>query len=322
MLKVLTSSTLLFTQKNKQNSTTHSFEATKPTWVITTLKQHSNELDEDDETEKAIVNEAQNENNTVNDNSSSFIDNETPTYDDDNEQSTFSTTSSFSIYSEQFSTLLNNLYSTEEVTLDPILSGTGQQFDKELAETTNKTRTYTTTAIVNTSSIPILFKPNATVYFSTLKPESKTTSTAGILSTKMSVNPSVTPTTTTRVFDLKTEATTKTLQSTAATVSPLMVQIPPPRNICNSSACNSAASRMLGLMNHSADACEDFYDFACGGMDVSFTAEVHETDWLVRWFDENNGYSSKYLEQFGIFYESCVLYDDKFFYNERIAACK
>nr|CAD7428508.1 unnamed protein product [Timema monikensis] len=36
--------------------------------------------------------------------------------------------------------------------------------------------------------------------------------------------------------------------------------------VCNSSECKMLASRMLSLMNHDTDRCEDFYEYACGGL--------------------------------------------------------
>lgn len=121
-------------------------------------------------------------------------------------------------------------------------------------------------------------------------------------------------------------------QSTGATNSPIststtkpvvsLIKLPPPKNICTTSECNSAASHMLTLMNHSADACEDFYEFACGGIDVAPSAETQDHSWLLKWMDEDDNTISKYLRQFKNFYESCLSHEDNFVYSKRIADCE
>ena len=87
----------------------------------------------------------------------------------------------------------------------------------------------------------------------------------------------------------------------------------PPANksepACSTNGCKSAVSRMLHLMDHSADPCENFYEFSCGEAQED-NADSHKLNYLSWQLDRVDKKSPEFLRKAKQFHESCLGYDD------------
>ncbi|KAL2715998.1 neprilysin-2-like isoform X4 [Vespula squamosa] len=91
-------------------------------------------------------------------------------------------------------------------------------------------------------------------------------------------------------------------------------------NICNSGQCKQIAARILSYMNHSADPCEDFYEYACGGMiadpqiiDLNLANKAYHRIAKQMLKDDDRDAPSLFTK----YYNSCMKYEN-ININERI----
>ncbi|KAF4518645.1 hypothetical protein B566_EDAN005972 [Ephemera danica] len=94
-------------------------------------------------------------------------------------------------------------------------------------------------------------------------------------------------------------------------------------NLCETSECKQVASRMLSRMNHGADPCDDFYEYACGGLSTSRSLlpdnpEQEVQDRIRSGMDKVEVNSPTYYRHFVSFYKRCLTYEDEVEYKDRL----
>lgn len=128
-----------------------------------------------------------------------------------------------------------------------------------------------------------------------------------------------TSTTTTEIFVMESDPDDFTepiaVKTETFTSSPLLRSFNP---VCQTPTCKAASSRILSMMNHSAEPCEDFYEFACGRSYHPEEESSQELNLLEEQLSKVNDSSAKFVLDFNQFYQSCLGYEDKYDYRSRM----
>lgn len=79
--------------------------------------------------------------------------------------------------------------------------------------------------------------------------------------------------------------------------------------VCSTNTCKKSASRMLALMDHAVEPCNDFYKFSCGGMKINHIENEAEEIFFGIEFDELPNDKQSYSSKFKTYYDSCVIFE-------------
>ncbi|KAK0094331.1 hypothetical protein PV326_011226 [Microctonus aethiopoides] len=97
-------------------------------------------------------------------------------------------------------------------------------------------------------------------------------------------------------------------------------------NVCHSGQCKQFSSKILSFMNHSADPCEDFYEYACGGMEAD--PHMNNINLADEAFDriksglKKSKTNQKHPAFFKDYYNSCIQYYEKITQDKKIQQAK
>ncbi|KAJ9574973.1 hypothetical protein L9F63_007863, partial [Diploptera punctata] len=111
--------------------------------------------------------------------------------------------------------------------------------------------------------------------------------------------------------------------STPAVVQTTNKHVIEDNEICQTSECKVVASRMLSMMNHSMEPCDNFYEFACGGLrdnHALLQEDPTQDVWnrIASAVKTVNNKSNPIFQKFRHFYDQCVNYERTINQSERL----